>query len=42
VREVSEIWFVRESGLYAKVGRMRVDVAMEIVCPDLGVLSLEM
>ena len=27
--------------LYAKVSRMRADVAMEVVSPDLGVLSLE-
>ena len=41
MREVSEPWFVGESGLYAKVGRMRPDVAMEVVSPDLGVLCLE-
>jgi len=42
VKEVSEPWLVRESGLYVKVGRMRADVAMEVVSPDLGVLSLQL
>ena len=41
MREVSEPWFVRKSGLYAKVDRMRADEAMKIVSPDLEVLSLE-
>ena len=42
MRQVSEPWYVGESGLYTKVGKMRADVAMEVVSRDLGVLSLEM
>ena len=41
MREVSEPWFVRVSCLHAKEGRIRADVAMEVVSPDLIVLSLE-